>query len=175
MEHHPTRCWWDVMGSKLTKEFVILLCLKIISDITTITPSQWYLIDVLNSDDDHIDMPNLIKMVKLTKNQYYDFNFISWRSGCCVMLKSTIPYECFEGGMGPLKLNSHTVQKYLSGGQTTKWVAEKKGNCLSDGKIALFSTPTASHAVRRVFVPRDRLAPKDPFSCASLQEPIKKR
>jgi len=46
------------------------------SDITTITPSQWYLIDVLNSDDDHIDMPNLIKMVKLTKNPYYDFNFI---------------------------------------------------------------------------------------------------
>ena len=65
------------MGSKLTTEFVISLCLKIISDITTITPSQWYLIDVLNSDDDHIDMPNLIKMVKLTKNQYYDFNFIS--------------------------------------------------------------------------------------------------
>ena len=64
------------MGSKLTKEFVILLCLKIISDITTITPSQWYLIDVLNSDDDHIDMPNLIKMVKLTKNPHYDFNFI---------------------------------------------------------------------------------------------------
>ena len=76
MEHHPTWCWWDVMGSKLTKEFVILLCLKIISDITTITPSQWYLIDVSNSDDDHIDMPNLIKMVKLTKNPHYDFNFI---------------------------------------------------------------------------------------------------
>ena len=56
------------MGSKLAQELVISLCLKIISDITTITPSQWYLIDVLNSDDDHIDMPNLIKMVKLTKN-----------------------------------------------------------------------------------------------------------
>ena len=27
------------------------------------------------SDDDHIDMPNLIKMVKLTKNPHYDFNF----------------------------------------------------------------------------------------------------
>ena len=63
------------MGSKLAKELVILLCLKIMSDITTITPSQWYVIDVLNSDDDHIDMPNLIKMVKLTKNPYYDFNF----------------------------------------------------------------------------------------------------
>lgn len=46
------------------------------SDITTITPSQWYLIDVFNSDDDHSDMLNLINMVKLTKNPYYDFNFI---------------------------------------------------------------------------------------------------
>ena len=64
------------MGSKLAKELVILLCLKIMSDITTITPSQWYLIDVFNSDDDHIDMLNLINMVKLTKNPYYDFNFI---------------------------------------------------------------------------------------------------
>ena len=56
------------MVSKLAKELVILLCLKIMSDIITTTPSQWYLIDVLNSDDDHIDMPNLIKMIKLTKN-----------------------------------------------------------------------------------------------------------
>ena len=63
------------MGSKLAKELVILLCLKIMSDITTITRSQWYVIDVLNSDDDHIDMRNLIKMVKLTKNPYDDFNF----------------------------------------------------------------------------------------------------
>ena len=61
--------------------------------------------------------------------------------------------------MGPLQLNSHTVQKHLSGGQTTKWVAEQKGNCLS----LCFSSPTASHAVRRVFVPRDRLAPAHPY------------
>ena len=51
------------------------------------------------------------------------------------MLNSTIPYECFERGIGPLQLNSHTVQKHLCGGQTTKWVAEQKGNCLSNGKI----------------------------------------
>ena len=68
-----------VMGSKLAKELVILLCLKIMSDITTITPSQWYLIDVFNSDDDHIDMPNVIKMVKSTKNPYYDFLIVNCR------------------------------------------------------------------------------------------------
>ena len=173
MEHHPTRCWWDVMGSKLTKEFVILLCLRIISDITTITPSQWYLIDVLNSDDDHIDMPNLIKMVKLTKNQYYDFNFISWRSGCCVMLKSTIPYECFEGGMGPLQLNSHTVQKYLSGGQTTKWVAEKKENCRSDGKIYLFFLPNCVSRCPSCFCPAWPFSSKGTILTLSPAHPYK--
>ena len=78
MEHHPTRCWWDVMGSKLAKELVILLCLKIMSDITIITPSQWYLIDVLNSDDEHIDMPNLIKMIRLTKMSKNKFLLISF-------------------------------------------------------------------------------------------------
>ena len=49
------------------------------SDITTITTSQWCLIDVFNSDDDHIDMPNVIKMVKSTKNPYYDFLIVYCR------------------------------------------------------------------------------------------------
>ena len=48
------------------------------SDITIITPSQWYLIDVLNSDDEHIDMPNLIKMIRLTKMSKNKFLLISF-------------------------------------------------------------------------------------------------
>ena len=69
------------------------------------------------------------------------------------MLNSTIPYECFERGIGPLQLNSHTVQKHLCGGQTTKWVAEQKGNCLSNGKISLFFLPNCVSRCPSCFCP----------------------
>ena len=57
--------------------------------------------------------------------------------------------------MGPLQLNSHTVQKHLSGGQSGS-PREKEIVCLTV-KSLCFPSPTVSHAVRRVFVPREHL------------------
>ena len=213
------------MGSILTKELVILLCLKIISDITIITPSQWYLIDVLNSDDDHIDMPNLIKMVKLAKNPHYDINFIHFHlfvncrlslvslrrnfifwthcpasnslasCGQCfcnitglsihflvVVVVVWSIWGCVWDGVGVVlcwkapyhmsvwreewALCSWTVTRY----KNTFLVGKRRSGSLSKKEIVslmvkslCFFSPTASDAVRRVFVPRDRLAPKDLF------------
>ena len=79
------------------------------------------------------------------------------------MLKSTIPHECFEGGIGPLQLNSHTAQKHLSGGQRRSGSLSEKEIVCPTVKSLCFSSPTVSHAVRRGFVPRDRLAPKGLF------------
>ena len=132
MKHSPTQGWWDVMGSKLAWELVILLCLKIMSDITTITPSDQFEVA-------------------------FETGWVS----------------CFEGGMGPLQLNSHTVQKHLSGGQMTKWVADKKGSYLPNGKISLFFLPNCVSRCPLFFCPAWPFSSKGVILTQSPTQPYK--